>query len=223
MSPTLINQLFCGCIIPGWIFAQSLFNRLPAIFYRGKVRRVVTTEIRFKPVFLLPSAHNVWLSRSMTTTTLHHTTKTWIARLQLKPPSFRLKILRRVATILHLLGQKCVARLNFAIEWGWSILKRISSEPFNVTRRQGYQFLVDNASSRRLHNEPENEDPRGRKPLISPKKIRETERILETEGIEARSYTREPLEFEVGLECSRRTVQMAMGTMDYHNALPLGL
>lgn len=42
------------------------------------------------------------------------------------------------------------------------------------------------------------------------------ERILETEGIEARVYTWERLECEVGLECSGRTMQRAMGTMDYH-------
>lgn len=42
------------------------------------------------------------------------------------------------------------------------------------------------------------------------------ERILETEGIEARSYTWEQLGFEVRLECSVRTGQRAMGTMDSH-------
>lgn len=39
---------------------------------------------------------------------------------------------------------------------------------------------------------------------------------METEGIEARSYTWEQLGFEVRLECSVRTGQRAMGTMDYH-------
>ena len=89
----------------------------------------------------------------------------------------------------------------------------------NIIRRQGYQLLEDNASSRRLHNEPDHEDPRGHKPLISPEKIREMERILETEGIEVRSYIWEQLGFEVGLECSRRTVKRAMGTMDYHKCI----
>ncbi len=74
---------------------------------------------------------------------------------------------------------------------------------FNVTRQQGYRFL---ASSRRLHNEPGHEEPRGCKPLISPEKIRKIKRILETEGIEARSYTWEQLGFEVGLECLGRKV-----------------
>lgn len=52
--------------------------------------------------------------------------------------------------------------------------------------------------------------------MIGPKKIWEMEQILETEDIEARAYTWEQLGFEVGLECSGRTVQRAMGTMDYH-------
>ena len=57
---------------------------------------------------------------------------------------------------------------------------------FKVTSRQGWEFLRDGVSSRRLHNEPDHEEHRCRKPLISLEKIREMERILETEGIEAR-------------------------------------
>ena len=45
------------------------------------------------------------------------------------------------------------------------------------------------------------------------------ERILETEGIEARALTWEQLDYEVGLDCSGRTVQRAMGTMDYHKCV----
>ena len=45
------------------------------------------------------------------------------------------------------------------------------------------------------------------------------ERLLETEGIEARTYTWEQLKFEVGLECSGRIVQRAMGNMDYHKRI----
>ena len=49
--------------------------------------------------------------------------------------------------------------------------------------------------------------------------MREMERILETEGIEARASTWEQLGYEVGLGCSGRTVQRAMGTMDYHKCV----
>ena len=44
------------------------------------------------------------------------------------------------------------------------------------------------------------------------------ERILETEGIEARAYTWEQLGF-VGLECSGHTVQRAMGIIEYHKCI----
>ena len=51
------------------------------------------------------------------------------------------------------------------------------------------------------------------------KKMYEMERILETEGIEARAYTWEQLGYEVGLECSGRTIKKAMGTIDYHKCI----
>lgn len=53
----------------------------------------------------------------------------------------------------------------------------------------------------------------GPQPLIGPEKIQEMERILETEGLGARPYT---WRLELGLRCSGRTVQGAMGTLDYH-------
>ena len=55
--------------------------------------------------------------------------------------------------------------------------------------------------------------------MIGPEKIREMERILETEGIKARGYTWKQLGFEIGLECLRRTVQRVMGTIDYHKCI----
>ncbi len=87
---------------------------------------------------------------------------------------------------------------------------------FNVSSREGWRFLNVRNSSRRLRIDPNVKDHRGSQPLISPKKIREMEHILETEGIEARAYTWKQLRFEVGLECSRHTVNRAMGTMEYH-------
>ena len=54
---------------------------------------------------------------------------------------------------------------------------------FDVSSRQEWEFLRDNASSRRRHNDPSNEETRGRKSVGSPEKIREMERILETEGL----------------------------------------
>ena len=42
-----------------------------------------------------------------------------------------------------------------------------------------------------MHNDPEHEETRGRKPIISAEKIREIEAVLETEGIEACHFTQE--------------------------------
>lgn len=64
---------------------------------------------------------------------------------------------------------------------------------FDVSSRQGWEFLRHHASSRRPHNDPSKEETRGRKSLVSPEKIGQMERILETEGIEARAYTWEQL------------------------------
>lgn len=86
---------------------------------------------------------------------------------------------------------------------------------FNVNRRQGYEWLRTGVT-RRMHIDPEQEETRGRKPNISAEKIREMEVVLETEGIEARRFTWEQLVNEVGLYCSGRTVQRAMGSMNYH-------
>ncbi len=55
--------------------------------------------------------------------------------------------------------------------------------------------------------------------MISLKKIREMEHILEMEGIEAGACTWDQLGFEVGLECSGRTVKRAIGTMEYHKCI----
>ena len=54
---------------------------------------------------------------------------------------------------------------------GMDYFKEDIFRTFNVTRRQAYQFLEDNTSSGRLHNEPGYEEPRGRKSLISLEKI----------------------------------------------------
>ena len=93
---------------------------------------------------------------------------------------------------------------------------------FNVSHRRGWEFLRDNSpssSSRGRHNDSNQEETRGRKGLITPRKIREMERLLEEEGIETRALTWEQLGYEVGLDCTGRTVQRAMGTMNYHKCV----
>lgn len=95
--------------------------------------------------------------------------------------------------------------VQFCDKMGIEYFKQDIFRTFNVSSREGWRFLSD-SSSRRLHNDPDREEHRGRKPLIGPEKIRGMKRILETEGIETRSYTWEQLGFEVGLECSGRIV-----------------
>ena len=75
--------------------------------------------------------------------------------------------------------------LESAIGWELTTLKRT----FNVSSHDGWGFLNARDSSRPLQNDPDVEDYRGPQLLIGQEKIREMEQILETEGIEARTYT----------------------------------
>ena len=88
---------------------------------------------------------------------------------------------------------------------GMEYFKEDVFRTFNVSHRQGYEFLRNDSSSRRLHNDSDQEETRGRRQLISADKLREMERILQDEGIEARALTWEQLRYEVGLECMYRT------------------
>ena len=101
---------------------------------------------------------------------------------------------------------------------GISYYKEDVLRTFDVSREQGFAFLR-NDSARRLENNSDAEETRGRKSLITPKQIREMDRILETEGIEGRGLTWSQLGYEIGLDCSGRTIQRAMGTMDYYKCL----
>lgn len=46
-------------IIRMCIFSKSLFQILPAIFYKSNIKRIETIKVRYKPVFLLLSLYNV--------------------------------------------------------------------------------------------------------------------------------------------------------------------
>lgn len=78
---------------------------------------------------------------------------------------------------------------------------------------------MNGESSRRLHNDAEKVKTRGRHAIVTPQLIREIEQVIEEEGFEARALTWEQLGYEVGLECSGRTIQAAMGTIDYHKCV----
>lgn len=109
--------------------------------------------------------------------------------------------------------------IQFCEKMGIQNFKEDVFRTFGVSSRQGWEFLRNNASSRRRHNDPSKEETRGRKSVVSPEKIREMERIVETEGIEARAYKWEQLEYGVGLESSGRTIRKAMETMEYHKCM----
>lgn len=87
---------------------------------------------------------------------------------------------------------------------------------FGVKKRAGWDMLGD--SSRTRHNADVLEI-RGRHGVIFSQQIREMERVLETEGMKARGLTWEQLGYEVRLECSDRTIQRAMRTMNYHKCV----
>ena len=82
-----------------------------------------------------------------------------------------------------------------------------------VPRSSGYRILKDN-QTRRLHNR-QNEDPRGPRNQVPQDKIIEMDEILQTEGIEARSLTWGQLGTTVGLNLSGRTIQRAMGLLNW--------
>ena len=81
-------------------------------------------------------------------------------------------------------------------------------------------FDICNASSsRRSTHNPKIQETRGRSRKITPKDIRQMERILEEDGIYSRALTWEQLGYEAGLDVSGRTIQRSMGTMDYHKCI----
>ncbi len=90
-------------------------------------------------------------------------------------------------------GAKVRDAAEFCDRIGIEHFKEDIFRTFNVSSREGWRFLNDCNSSRRLGNDPNVEDHRGSQPLISLKKFREMKRILETESIEARAYTWEQL------------------------------
>lgn len=67
--------------------------------------------------------------------------------------------------------------VEFCDRMGIDYFKEDIFRTFNVSSREGWIFLNDRDSSRRLQHDPDVEDHRGPQPLIGPEKIREMERI----------------------------------------------
>lgn len=90
---------------------------------------------------------------------------------------------------------------------------------FNISHHAGWRAFNDESSSRRYHNIPTIPETRGRHAFVISQHIHQMEEILKEEGFEARALTWEQLGYEVGLECSGRIIQRAMGTMEYHKCV----
>jgi transposase len=86
---------------------------------------------------------------------------------------------------------------------------------FRASKSSGYEILAEGSSAQRIDILVEN-NPSHRTRKITPQKLREMERILENKGIEARGLTWEQLGTKVGLNVSGKTVQRALGTLEYH-------
>lgn len=89
---------------------------------------------------------------------------------------------------------------------------------FGVCHTVGWKILRE-GNPRRHHNQPGVREQRGRKKIITDEQMKEMERIIETEGISGRALTWEQLGMEVGVEASGRTIQRAMGTLNYRKCL----
>ena len=120
-------------------------------------------------------------------------------------------------------GTPTKAKVQEAIEFcdrmRISYQKKDVFRTFNVGHIRGWEMLQPSSSSRRLVGDENREKTRDRKSLINPLKIREMQRLLKKEGIEARALTWQQLGYEVGLNCSGRTVQRIMKIMDYHKCI----
>lgn len=93
------------------------------------------------------------------------------------------------------------------------------------TKTAGYRALAQaqatsegHGTNRRHHNDLETTEHRGRPPKITQEQIWQAERVLE-EGIEVRVMTWEALAYEIGVDVSGRTLQRAMGRLDYHKCI----
>ena len=89
---------------------------------------------------------------------------------------------------------------------------------FNVSHFTGYRIL-NGESSKQFHNQFDQMETRERKSIISLAQIREMEKILKKEGMEARRLTWKQLGYEIRLDCCGRTIKNVMGTMDYHKCI----
>src|ERR1700722_16128777 len=142
-----------------------------------------------------------------------HTTTTTILMAQLPgPPNFETPTKAKVQGAVEYLHAKGRFGENEEV-----------FKHFKVGHTRGYAMLNDNP--RRHHNNPEVQENRGRKPIIGAKELKTLEGMIKEHGFGVRAMTWEQLAFECditdsdGHPPSGRTVQRAMGRMDYHKCI----
>ena len=84
---------------------------------------------------------------------------------------------------------KSQGTVEFAKSKAFLITKRMFFAHLMWNVRGGYAYLREGASSRRHHNNSDVSEARGRHKIVRPILIREMERLLEEEGMEARALT----------------------------------
>ncbi|KAF2869638.1 hypothetical protein BDV95DRAFT_82469 [Massariosphaeria phaeospora] len=90
---------------------------------------------------------------------------------------------------------------------------------YGVGKTQGWEILRQGRARRHLGPDTDQNETRGRPPLISLIKLRKLERIVEDFDVESRLMSWETLAYESGLDVSKDTIRRAIGTLNYHKCL----
>jgi hypothetical protein len=121
------------------------------------------------------------------------------------------------------------ARVLGAIEFnhhqGYKGLNNEVFKYYGISKRSGYNILSGHSSGtdRRLNNEPRAIETRGAKPILTRGDLRRMEDYLENADIRERAVTWQNLAEQCGIQrdppISGRTIQRAMGSLDYHKCI----
>ena len=90
--------------------------------------------------------------------------------------------------------------IKFNDQMGISYDKRDVFKTFNVSPTRGYAMLKPDASERRMHNDSNKPETRGRKGLITQDQINAMDHLLDTEGIAGRALSWQQLGMECGVD-----------------------
>jgi hypothetical protein len=90
-----------------------------------------------------------------------------------------------------------------------------------VSKEVGWTILREDNQEfdRQHHNNEVSEERRGRKPLLSPAQLHQANRFLQDVGWDARVLTWAQLSRELDFGVSGRTLQRALGSLDYHKCI----